>query len=265
LRALPGLEAVTNVQTGTTPNFTNTVTFKGVRGNIAQLTSINALTPSGTITHATTTSGSNDVYQGGKALEFVGNSSELTSIYQEFDNGDLGTAAALSQLNQYAVNCWIKVDVVPAAGVLEIALVDGAGTIINDAQGVANSFTKSLPAATTGYLPLNGVFRTPAVMPTIARLRIRLTTALSTGSTLFIDELCFAGMSQSFQGGAYIACFAGNVPMIGNDTARDRWTWTLTNTAGLFQRLFDRFFAMKSLQLLLPSASSPSISDSLIS
>lgn len=43
LRLLAGLESVVIVQSGTTPNFTHTITFHGTYGNIAQLTSTSSL------------------------------------------------------------------------------------------------------------------------------------------------------------------------------------------------------------------------------
>ena len=44
MRAIPGLGSVTNSQSGTTPNFTNAITFTGVDppGNIALLTATNS-------------------------------------------------------------------------------------------------------------------------------------------------------------------------------------------------------------------------------
>lgn len=58
LRAMVGLESVTVTQTGSTPNFTNTITFYGVPGNAPTLTvGTNSLTGGGTVTPATSTPG----------------------------------------------------------------------------------------------------------------------------------------------------------------------------------------------------------------
>lgn len=56
LRAIPGLGRVTVSTAGSTPDFTHTITFVGVSGNPAELTSTNSLTggSSPSIAHATT-------------------------------------------------------------------------------------------------------------------------------------------------------------------------------------------------------------------
>jgi hypothetical protein len=83
LRAITGLESVTVSATGTGPNFTHTVTFAGVAGNVNQLTSTNNLLSddsSPTIAHATTVDGNDGAYKG-RALGIIGDGSELTELY----------------------------------------------------------------------------------------------------------------------------------------------------------------------------------------
>ena len=82
LRDLPGLEGVTVDTTGTSPNFTHTITFTGVAGNAEQLTSKNSLEGGlgATITHATTVVGNVGSYKG-RALQLNGNGSEETELY----------------------------------------------------------------------------------------------------------------------------------------------------------------------------------------
>jgi len=79
LRLLPGLELVTVAESGTTPNYTHTVTMRGAGGPLtagspAQMTSTNSLTggSSPTITHGTTTPGAVDTWNeaGDAALAF---------------------------------------------------------------------------------------------------------------------------------------------------------------------------------------------------
>lgn len=200
-----------------------------------------------------------DPYKDLSALEFVGDGAELTAIYQVFGDEDF-TNATLAAKTQYAFNCWLKVSVVPAGGVLRVALVDGSNVVINDDFGTANSFTKTLSAATTSYVPFTGVFRTPSIMPDEVRIMISLTTALSTGSSLYIDHAGLTRMVSLYSGGPSVALFSGDINALVNDT----YIASITNTAGGFQRLFDRFCNMKGLNLLLPSATSPTISDSLI-
>jgi len=181
-------------------------------------------------TAVTTIDDSTDSYSGSKALTFIGNGSELTSICQNI--------TGLSPSTQYLVNCWIKCDVVPAAGVLQLNLIDGSNTIINDDAGTANTVSKTLSAATTGYVALSGAFRTPAVLPGTIKIRVRLSTAMSSGSILFIDDLAMCVPTRLYTGGPDFAVFAGATNLIANDT----WTSAITNTWGEFQKYFERTF-----------------------
>lgn len=197
-------------------------------------------------------------YDGLSSLEFAGDASTLTSLYTALGTD---TQAAVKPLTQYAVNGWMKVSAAPAAGVLTVALTDGSGTVINDAQGNANSFTVNLVTLGTTFVPVNGWFRTPRVLPSAVRLQFKLTTALSASKNLFIDRVSLASPAPFYSGGPTIAVFSGNANLISGDS----FTVTTTSTPGLLQAGFDRLFGMKSLGLLLPSvASSPTISDSLI-
>src|SRR6185312_11413119 len=104
------------------------------------------------------------------------------------------------------------------AGVLEIALTDGSGTIQNDTAGNACSKTIDLHTiADTSWHNLNAVFHLPAVLPTQVKLRIRLSTALTTGTTVYIDGVAMNPMTQFYAGGPYISIFSGNTAMILND------------------------------------------------
>jgi hypothetical protein len=201
---------------------------------------------------------SNVAYTGSHSLSFVGDGSTQTAIQQQFNVDNAGQIAPLAQ---YAFNCWVKINNASGGtGVLEIALVDGTGTIILDQQGNANSVTKNVSTLTTSFVAMGGAFRLPRLVPASVYLRIRFSTALAATYTVYVDRLSFTQMSQFYQGGPYICGFSGNSELIREDS----FTVTTTNTAGGFQRLFDKWFDMKGLQLLLPSSGSPTQADSLI-
>lgn len=251
LRALPGLELIEVETTGTSPLYTHVITFIGVGGNLSQITITNGTT-GGTYTPSTTTTGSTHVYGAGKALEFDGDASQLTQIRQ--------LLSGLKSQTPYTFNGWFKTDSVPAAGVLTIDLYDGSA-IINDDQAVANSFTIDCTTLTTSFVAYNGTFRLPRVVPAIVYLRIRLSTALSNTSSVYIDHCSFGQASELYAGGPYAALFSGAVGFAIGDT----FTIAVTNNrAGEFQEWFERFFDMRAKGLLLPSDSSGSIADSLI-
>lgn len=205
------------------------------------------------------------VYTGSKALRIAGSATNV-ALTQTFNVTSGGTAGKLVADTQYAVAIWLKVDVAPAAGVLTVELIDGSNTVINDDQGVANAFTISCPALTTSYAAFSGVFRLPKLVPTTVKIRLRLSTALSAGTNLYLDNLGLGKTTALYAGGPELAIFAGSTNWLLND----RFSVTATNNRGgasnlkSFQVGFDRLFNMRGLGLLLPSTGSPTIADSLI-
>jgi hypothetical protein len=223
----------------------------------------------GTVSNAYTT--------GGGSLQFAGNGSELTAVYQPFNTapstiaGAGGTAYNIAALpdTPFAVNLWLKVDVQPASGVVEIALTDGTGTIINDDQSVANSKTQSLTGLTGGvWQNVNAVFRLPKSPPTNGIwLRIRLSTFLSNGKNVYFGRVGFAQMQQLYTGGPFVAAFSGNTNVNATGLTPDAWTINVTNTLGAFAKLLWQWFSPATMTppVYIPTASSPSISDTLVS
>lgn len=262
LRLLKGLEAITIVESGTTPNLTHTITFTGRGGNVAQFTATSLLT-GGTpvITPGTTSGGTAQVYAGGKALQIYGDGSQLTTLNQK---------VTLESLQAYAFSMWAICDVVPAAGVITIDLVDGiGGSVITDKQGTNNSFTFNASALTTGWQHISAlvsgecVFRMPLVVPPLVYLRIRLSTAMTNTRSMFVDHVALAKMGELYAGGPLIAAFSGAADLKNQDS----WTVTVTNDrAGEIQEYYNRNFGMAELGLLLPSNASAgeTIPDSVI-
>lgn len=253
LRRLTGLELAAVVTTGTSPNYTHTITFNGAGGDLAQLTVVNNTT-GGTFTPATTTNGSTHVYSGGKALEFASNGVELTELWFRL--------TGLQPLTQYAFAGRFKVSAVPAAGVLTIDLYDGSAVIV-DYLGVANSFTISAPGLTTAYGSKTGVFRTPKAVPPVVYLRYRISTAVSNPVSVYADHFALAEMNELYPGGPFAAVFSG-----ATDWAKgDYYTLAAANDyGGKFQTHFERFFDMSAKGLLLPSdtGGTQTISDALV-
>ena len=259
LRLLKGLELVTVVATGTTPNFTHTITFTGRGGDITVLSSVSRLT-GGTpvITHGTTTAGTSQVFQGGRALKIVGGATTVTFQQQ---------LTALQPLTAYAFSLWGMCDVVPAAGVITVDLVDGiGGSVIQDKQGTNNSFTfncSSLSASSwkhsSALVSGETVFRLPTVVPPLVYLRIRASTAISAGTNVFLDHCALSAMTELYSGGPMVSAFSGSADFKNADS----WTLAVTNDrAGLVHEYCNRNFNLASLGLLLPSSGSPTIPDS---
>jgi hypothetical protein len=251
INALAGFEDVTVVSTGTTPNWTHTITFNGVAGNLATVSVTNGTT-GGTFTPGEVSAGSANSYIG-KAIEFDSDGSQNTSIE---------CAVSLQPLTQYAFNCWMKADVVPAAGVITIDLIDSiGGGAIEDQSTVANEMTIDCTALTTSLVAKNGTFRTPKVLPPVVYLRIRISTDISAGSSVFIDHAALTEMLELYPDGPSVAIFSGAAPFRkgAGQVAGDSFTLTVANDrAGKFQEWFERNFDMRSKGLLLPSVTDAS-------
>jgi len=225
------------------------------------------------------------VYTQTYAAKIVGNASGsgvLVNLQQTFNDGTTGTAGTLLPSTSYALNFYIKADVVPAAGVITIDLVDGSNTVIQDDQGVNNSIVitcstalstsyASLVAKVTAGTGISGsnVFRLPKTLPSTIKLRIRVTTAISTSSNIFIDDMALGRLTALYDGGPGCAIFSGSSKWI----AGDQYAITQTNNRGGgtgaslqadFQAMFDAAFDMRAKGLLLPTDASPTQANSLI-
>lgn len=206
------------------------------------------------------TQSTSPVYAGAFALSMAGGAT-LHAISQPLSPAPLAKVA-------YAVNCWVRVATVPAAGVLTIDLYDPlAAAVVNDDAGTPNSFTRTLSTLVNNtWTNLNGVFRLPKAVPAGVKIRVRISTAMSGGSTLYIDHLAMAAVSDPYRGGPGVAVFGGSVPF----AELDGWSVAVTNDRGgaslngTFQALFDRLFDMRGKRLQLPSNAVPTIADTLI-
>lgn len=202
-----------------------------------------------------------------KSIKLVGDGVTLTEFYQQFSSSS-GTNATLSPLTQYACNMFLRRDgtVIPS-GVLEVALVDSSGVVIQDEAGNGNLFTVDLTQLTTAFLPFSGSFRMPLILPDAIRIRWRLTTAIGSGNA-YLDKFGLGLMTQSYTSGPFVSIFSGSIPFSLSDYAFVQVTnsrgsgGTLNTWQSLFARLFSNY--VYSNEILLPSSSVPTISDGLI-
>lgn len=253
LRALAGLETVEVSSAGTSPNFVHTVTFYDCP-NPGQLTTTNNTT-GGSFAHATPTAGSAFVTRGARSLEFDSDGAEATAIY---------IPVSVTAKTQYAAHLYAAVDVVPAAGVFTVDLVDGiGGSVIADDQATNNSFTFNAADLTTTMASKSGAFRTPSVLPALVFLRIRASTAVSAGTSSFIDEVCLRPMTELYPGGPWAAAFSGRTQWDIADTGN---LAIANDEGGAIHRWADRVFDLRENNLLLPtdSGGTETIADSLI-
>lgn len=243
LQAIAGLEGITVESTGTSPNLTHTITFTGVT-NPAQLTSTSALT-GGTpaINHATTVAGSANVLRGARSIEFDSDGAQLTTLM---------FPVTVDPSTSYAANVFLKADVVPAAGILSIDLVNGVGgSIIADDESTANAYdVNAASEITTAWQGFSGVFRTPAVLPSQVFFRIRISTAVSSGSSIFLDEAYFGPIDELYTDGPLLAIFDGATDFELNDRIT---LTTANNRAGDIHEWMDRIFSLRENRLIFPT------------
>jgi len=253
LRSLPELSLVEVTTTGTSPNYTHTITMTGVP-NPAQISYESHLT-GGTpvITPTTPTPGSAYTVRGSRCLEFDGNGSEQTALL---------VPVSVSALKQYAMCVFLSVDTTPASGELTIELVDGVGgSVVSDDAGTANQLAVDLTGLDSTILAHSIAFRTPSVLPSRVYLRLRLSTALSNTTSLFVDELSLREMTKLYTGGVFAAAFMGQTQWEVGDEARIQVT---NNREGQLHEWLNRLLGLRSKEILLPTATVGTRPDSLI-
>ncbi len=213
------------------------------------------------------------------ALKIIGGTGLGVSLAQTFNTTPLTTPGAggtayniLTQTERNFIgNYWIKADVVPAAGVFTVDLIDGSGSVIADDAGTNNTFAVTLSGITTSYVNKSFVFRLPANVPTIVKLRVRASTAVSAGSNIYVDDLAFTPATGLYSttppyygSGPQFAIFRGATKPLAGDT----WTEAVTiSAAGAVQRLAQKFWNLATLGYALPSKAdaSETVADSVIS
>ncbi len=265
LRSLNGLEQVTVVTTGTTPNFTHTITFTGVPLPNQLLVEDAGLTGGTTpaVTPATTTAG--EGAYGARVLRITSNGSESgTFLYQRLTGLTGGTAYAFAL--HFSVNT-----ANPTQGEITAKLVDGiAGSTINDEAGTANSLAipytaDESPATLNRGNIVTGFFRTPLNLPAVVYLEFSITDPFDNTFKIDIDAVRLVEATELYAGGPLVAVFSGipgsSAEINGNFVLGDKFTLTVANAyTAEFQQWFQRLCDTEELELQLPSASGTSSS-----
>ena len=209
-------------------------------------------------------------YKGTYSVQFACDGATAPELYEPIAVG------VLKPNTVYAMNCWVQrtgAGIGPGPFNLEFGLYSALpSTVIDDDLGNHNRVRVSLASTPLGsWQNVNGVFRTPRVFPaenTAAFFAFFPTTPPPNGVNIFVDSLVFMPMDQLYQGGPFADVFAGNTPLILGDS----WNLAIGNTYGgdlwgkTWQGVFQRFFDMRSLGLILPSATggAETLPDSLI-
>lgn len=207
-------------------------------------------------------------YDGDYCMKWTGDpGGTLVNLSQLFDDSS-GTEGQLSPQVQYGYCIFLRRDgSPPLAGVLRISLVDENGTIVQDMNGVSNSFTIDLTALNLTFTAYKTQFRTPAIMPDSVYLQMELTTPLTNGRSVYMARSSLGTMTQLYVSGPYFAVHSGSTPFLQGDYGTCQVTnargagGTLNTMQTLVSTLLPDFY---SNELLLPSSSTPTVSDTLI-
>lgn len=244
LNALEGL-SVTVVQSGTTPNFTHTITFVDPvpAGDQTLLSSQNTF-DTGSIAHAETQAGSDNTHKG-RSLLLIGDGIVLQDMEQQM---------ALSPNTVYALSFKHKAGAA-TTGTLAFSLRDGERKIITSDAGGNNEITLDVStSSTTEYGMVTGFFQTPNALGNLVYFDIRAQVALAAAANVYLDDVILIQAQQFYQDGPYAAAFEHLVA--GN--AQSFWQISVANNyAGKLQTWWGRLF-----QRQLPSVlTSPNIPD----
>ena len=254
LRKLPGYSQVTVTSTGTSPNFTHTITFVGTEYAYAAVVREFLTGGSGapySVVSALVTDG--EFRTAGRSLKIDGDGSEQTDYYQKIE---------LEKDSVYFAHALIKETTSITSGTLNLSLVDSpGGTVLQDRQGNNNTGSVTLSSLSAGWNHFGVFFRTSNDLPESVYPRLNCATAIDASGTLCVDTVRLLPAAQFYNGGPYYCLFEGDTNFELNDT----FTIGVNNNySGEIQQWFDRIYDVRNFRRQLPHSGSPTYADTLI-
>ena len=204
----------------------------------------------------------------GSSISFVGDSATEQAIYQSFDGAINGIV--LAPMTSYAVCIRLRANTATPASITNITvqLQNSAGAGLSSPSASPLVLAVPVGSLTLSWQTFTAEFITPRNMPSDARLAILVdpADAIDTGETVYIDSVMLVPMQSLYQQGPRVAIFSGSTPFVNGDgqvvTVANNYDGS--GTLNSFNPLFQRMFNMRSLDLQLPTAASPTIADTLI-
>lgn len=247
LRKLDGLGSVEVTTTGTSPNYTHTISF--IDAPSASPIAVTYDFDTGTAT-AGAPSFTNTALTGGRTLLITGNGSEQTDYYVKLP--DITTSAT------YAFHAYIKATTV-TTGVLQAGLYDSVGgSLIADESGTNNTASVTLSGIGSDWYHFTAFFRTPENLSSDVYLRLYCSTAIDSSGTLDIDSVYLGKAVRVMNGGPAFAMFQGDTYFAVGDT----FTLSVNNDyASDVQMWMDRVYGTRNIGRQLASAVSPTFPD----
>lgn len=198
-------------------------------------------------------------YRGSTALSVVGDAGATLTKLRQLVADSTGTVARIKPDTLYLLAFAVRDDgTAPAAGVLRVAVEDGSGSVIG-------SMSKSVTLSTVGstYAVQSLMVVSPINIPDTVYVTVSLTTALTNGRAVYVDEVVLTEMPRIAKGGPGVCVYPGDTDARYGDTASVAISYSNT---GEFNLWFDRFFDLYNQGLALPAndAAGETVSDSLI-
>ena len=200
------------------------------------------------------------VHRGSKALEIVGDGSQLTKITQTFNTAGQTTAKFRPE-TRYGMCFWVRVDSAVAAGVLKVRIYKADGSTVLDTADIV----VTLAGLTDDTWTAKAVtFSTPLVLDSSYKISIELTTAVTNTAHVYIDGLQVFRMAHLTNASSFhIAIIPGATDFKLEDSAKLAIT---QSTVSKFQKYMNKFLGLDALGLQIPFVTdgSETAADSLI-
>lgn len=194
------------------------------------------------------------VRTGSNAAKIVSDGSQATQLAQTI---------TLQTNTVYMLTVQAKVSAADGSGTMVMQVTDGDGNVLADDQGNSLTYSRNMSAqVTTSYQTFTFFFSTPRLLPTETRIEIGFGTAPSAAKYLLLSLAGVVQATQLYTGGPCIAAVSGANPTAVGDYYNAAYTNSLTSQS--FALGMNRLYNTLSLGQYFPAASSPTISDSLV-
>jgi hypothetical protein len=181
---------------------------------------------------------------GGGSVEILGDGTTNFGIKQPFNTtsstvtGAGGSPAvlqaAVANNAQYCVSVFLKNgQAAPASGTVRLSVVNSSNTIVNDDYGTALSAVVDMSSGgvnDTNWHQLTLTFRLPQALPTGYAVSLDTSVLLTSAKIIYASDLCVCQMQQLYNGGPYVAAFAGTTAPNASGISPYSWSFAVTNT-----------------------------------
>tara|TARA_Y100000593_G_scaffold51094_2_gene96112 strand:+ start:5317 stop:6669 length:1353 start_codon:yes stop_codon:yes gene_type:complete len=196
-------------------------------------------------------------------LQLNGNGSFQHKLTQKLKTAT-GTPASVRGGKNYIISCRIRIAAgsgTIGSGALEFNIQSSS----SGSKVSAATKTVDLSSIGTSWVHVNQTWNfSETEIPSDPLFSIECTTAIANTKSLIIDELVMAEIVQHYAGGPGIIIVRGNTDFRTKDTFTSTFAHSATPPGNEMQMMFDQLLGISSMNLNLPSHTSPEIADSLI-